>query len=217
MDLFRDNKRTSRIKKEKTKREDSVVLSSRFVSMLDAGVDLKSAVKAGSEDRNEWISMHTIEIFHTVRLVYDQFTTDNSCCTVTSCPTMCAYSPKGDTVYLWADERNKKPTELSAPEYISTLFDWVEVKLQDESIFPATSNFGKHFIPEVSNILKRLFRVYAHILYKHKNELKASNLEEQFILGFTYFYWFVLEFKLVSLVDMAPLETLIFEINNKTA
>ncbi len=39
--------------------------------------------------------------------------------------------------YLWKDgEKYKKPTQLSAPEYITLLIDWVECKINDEHCFP---------------------------------------------------------------------------------
>ena len=39
--------------------------------------------------------------------------------------------------YRWADGVNiKKPIEVSAPKYVEYLMDWIEVQLDQESIFP---------------------------------------------------------------------------------
>lgn len=39
--------------------------------------------------------------------------------------------------YRWADGvQIKKPIEVSAPKYVEYLMDWIEVQLDDESIFP---------------------------------------------------------------------------------
>jgi len=181
-------------------------------------VNMKDAVKLDpGSDKNEWIFMHTVEVFNSVRMVYNLFAEEASgCCTSTTCPKMNAAAPKGDTVYLWADDNARRPQDMSAPDYITKLFDWVTEKIKDESVFPANSNYGKDFLPTVCTILKRLFRVYAHIFFKHRDVLKQYELEGKFILGFSYWYWFVLEFSLVKAPEMAPLESIIVEIRKKS-
>jgi len=38
--------------------------------------------------------------------------------------------------YLWADTKKyKKPTALSAPQYMSTLMEWIESIINNEDIF----------------------------------------------------------------------------------
>jgi hypothetical protein len=72
--------------------------------------------------------------------------------------------------YHWADGQTvKKPIKCSAPKYIDYLMTWVQDQLDDESLFP--SKIGVKFPPNfqfiVKTILKRLFRVYAHIYHQH--------------------------------------------------
>ena len=39
--------------------------------------------------------------------------------------------------YRWADGVTiKKPIDVSTPKYVEYLMDWIEVQLDDESIFP---------------------------------------------------------------------------------
>eukprot|EP01126_Amoeba_proteus_P019476 TRINITY_DN2004_c0_g1_i9.p1 TRINITY_DN2004_c0_g1~~TRINITY_DN2004_c0_g1_i9.p1 ORF type:complete len:107 (-),score=18.16 TRINITY_DN2004_c0_g1_i9:310-630(-) len=76
--------------------------------------------------------------------------------------------------YLWMDgAKYKKPTDLSAPEYVDHLMDWIEQQLEDPSIFPPTTDqpFPRDFLKIISNIFKRMFRVYAHIYYSHFAEM----------------------------------------------
>lgn len=41
--------------------------------------------------------------------------------------------------YLWADGvKYKKPTKLSAPQYINLLMDWVEEQINNEELFPVS-------------------------------------------------------------------------------
>ena len=39
--------------------------------------------------------------------------------------------------YRWQDgNRYKKPTILSAPDYVNELMNWIELLINDEAIFP---------------------------------------------------------------------------------
>ena len=41
--------------------------------------------------------------------------------------------------YLWRDEnKDEKPQEVSAKEYISRSFDWIKHLLDDEKVFPSS-------------------------------------------------------------------------------
>lgn len=53
--------------------------------------------------------------------------------------------------YLWADEKQKKPLAVSAPEYVGLLMDWIQAKIDDEEIFPARVDvpFPRTFVNEV--------------------------------------------------------------------
>lgn len=71
----------------------------------------------------------------------------------------------------------KKPTKLSAPEYVDALMNWVQVRrprtialiaqgmLDDEAIFPSKvgAPFPRTFHATIRSIVRRLFRVYAHL------------------------------------------------------
>jgi len=57
---------------------------------------------------------------------------------------------------MWADEQNKKPVECTAREYCTRLFAWLEQKFEDNTLFPSTGDFPKHFAQEVQVMLKRM-------------------------------------------------------------
>lgn len=72
--------------------------------------------------------------------------------------------------YLWADgAKYKKPTQLPAPQYINLLMDWVETQINNETLFPVTTDipFPKSFQPLCRKILTRLFRVFVHVYIHH--------------------------------------------------
>ena len=74
------------------------------------------------------------------------------------------------TQYHWADGNQvKKPIKCSAPKYIDFLMTWVQDQLDDESLFPSKIGvpFPNNFLTNAKTILKRLFRVYAHVYHQH--------------------------------------------------
>ena len=74
-----------------------------------------------------------VDFFNRINLIYGTIC-DN--CTEESCPVMSG-GPKFE--YRWADgHKYKKPTALSAPQYITLLMEWVEAQINDETIFPVT-------------------------------------------------------------------------------
>ena len=116
------------------------------------------------EDVDEWIAVNTVDFFNQINMLYGTIT---EFCTEDGCPIMSA-GPKYE--YHWADGQTvKKPIKCSAPKYIDYLMTWVQDQLDDEALFP--SKIGVKFPPNFQNIvktiLKRLFRVYAHIYHQH--------------------------------------------------
>ena len=74
--------------------------------------------------------------------------------------------------YHWADGKEvRKPIKCSAPKYIDYLMTWVQDQLDDEAPFPSKIGvpFPRHFQNIAKTILKRLFRVYAHIYHQEWN------------------------------------------------
>nr|BAR87947.1 Mob as tumor suppressor [Dugesia japonica] len=130
-------------------------------------------------------------------------------CTEETCPVMCA-SPKYE--YHWADGQSiKKPIKCSAPRYIDYLMVWVQDQLDNESTFPSKIGvpFPKNFLSITKTILKRLFRVYAHIYHQHFSEVCKLQEEPHLNTSFKHFIFFVQEFELVDRKELAPLHELI--------
>ena len=128
---------------------------------LSAGLDLRETVKLpASEELNDWIAVHVVDFFNRINLLYGVV---SDYCTNETCPLMSG-GPKYE--YLWCDNQNyKKPTHLSAPQYISLLMEWIEKQINDENIFPVTVGvpFPKNFQTICKKLLNRLFRVFVHV------------------------------------------------------
>lgn len=104
---------------------------------LKSGLDLKTVVQLPpGESINDWIAVHVVDFFNRINLIYG---TISDYCTEQSCPVMSG-GPKYE--YRWQDEHKyRKPTALSAPQYMNLLMDWIEVQINNEDIFP--TNVGE--------------------------------------------------------------------------
>ena len=61
----------------------------------------------------------------------------------------------------------------------------------------------------VKNILKRLFRVYAHMYHSHFRSILALGMESHLNMSFRHMVLFIKEFDLVDDRDLAPMNELI--------
>ncbi|KAL6256404.1 hypothetical protein P5V15_012517 [Pogonomyrmex californicus] len=193
------------------------------------------------EDLNEWVAVNTVDFFNQINMLYGTIT---EFCTEESCPIMSA-GPKYE--YHWADGHTvKKPIKCSAPKYIDYLMTWVQDQLDDETLFPSkigdyiffmTSRchfvvilnrkiiptffagvpFPKNFLSIAKTILKRLFRVYAHIYHQHFSEVVQLGEEAHLNTSFKHFIFFVQEFNLIERRELAPLQELIEKLTAKEA
>lgn len=84
--------------------------------------------------------------------------------------------------YHWQDSSSqeyRRPTKMSAPDYIDCLMTWTQGMLDDEAVFPSKVGvpFPANFQQTVKSILRRLFRVYAHVYNHHFAQICALSLE----------------------------------------
>ncbi len=135
-------------------------------------MDLRETVKLpSSEELNDWIAVHVVDFFNRINLLYGVV---SDYCTNETCPVMSG-GPKYE--YLWCDNENyKKPTHLSAPQYISLLMEWIEKQINDENIFPVAVGvpFPKNFHSVCKKLLNRLFRVFVHVYIRKLDWLQLN-------------------------------------------
>ncbi|CAF1378726.1 unnamed protein product [Rotaria sordida] len=164
------------------------------------------------KDLNELIAVNIVDFFNQINMLYGTIT---EFCTETTCVLMTA-GPKYE--YHWADGQTiKKPIKCSAPRYIDYLMSWVQDQLDDELIFPSKIGvpFPKNFLLISKTILKRLFRVYAHIYHQHFKEVVMLKEEAHLNTSFKHFVYFIQEFSLVEKKELAPLQELIDRLTTK--
>ena len=75
--------------------------------------------------------------------------------------------------------------------------------------------FPRNFLSMAKTILKRLFRVYAHIYHQHFPQVIQLEEEAHLNTSFKHFIFFVQEFGLVDKRELAPLQELIDKLTSK--
>uniref|UniRef100_A0A8C5L3B1 MOB kinase activator 1A n=1 Tax=Jaculus jaculus TaxID=51337 RepID=A0A8C5L3B1_JACJA len=75
--------------------------------------------------------------------------------------------------------------------------------------------FPKNFMSVAKTILKRLFRVYAHIYHQHFDSVMQLQEEAHLNTSFKHFIFFVQEFNLIDRRELAPLQELIEKLGSK--
>lgn len=180
-------------------------LFKRATETLDSDVDLSTAVMLpAEEDKNEWLAVHVVDFFNRINLIYG---TVCDFCTAESCPKM---SGGNQYEYQWQDANNpdyKKPTGVPAPKYIDLLMDWTEQIINDDNMFPPSPDtpFPKNFATVVSQIFRRLFRVFVHVYYHHFKKIAEIGAEKHINTCYKHFYYYVREFNLISPKELEPL------------
>lgn len=135
---------------------------------------------------NSYINLAVVDFFNRINLIYGCI---SEYCTKTTCPTM---SGGSRYEYLWVDGKQyKKPTKLPAPKYIEMLMDWTEEQINNESVFPVSTDvaFPTTFEKQCRKILTRLFRVFVHVYIHHFDRIVSIGAVNLLIrLSHTYTY-----------------------------
>ncbi|GCC27093.1 MOB kinase activator 3B-like [Chiloscyllium punctatum] len=173
---------------------------------LKSGVDLKTVVQLpAGENLNDWIAVNTVDFFNRINLIYG---TICEYCTERSCPVM---SGGLKYEYRWQDEHKyKKPTKVTAPQYMNLLMDWIEALINNEENFPTRVGvpFPKNFMQLCKKILTRLFRVFVHVYIHHFDRITAMGAEAHVNTCYKHFYYFVTEFDLTDERELEPLKVM---------
>jgi len=172
---------------------------------LGSGNLRQAVVLPEGEDLNEWLAVHAVDFFNHLNMLYGTVT---EFCTPKECPVMSA-GPRYE--YLWEDGVTyKRPTKLSAPDYVDALMNWVQNLLDDENVFPHKIGvqFPKNFRDTVKTIVRRLFRVYAHLYSNHFEQICALGIEAHLNTSYRHFFLFINEFNLIDARELAPLDEL---------
>jgi len=139
------------------------------------------------EELDGWLAFNAKEIFDQCKSLFGFFS--DKC----TCPSMTA----GEQYeYLWKDDTMTDPVKLPAKQYVELLLKWADPKIHvpDEKI------------QGLDGIMRRLFRVYAHIYCHHKDTMLEHSIEPHFKKCLKHFVLLAKEFKLVNDDDFTPMK-----------
>mmetsp|Transcript_106325 Transcript_106325/g.300820 ORF Transcript_106325/g.300820 Transcript_106325/m.300820 type:complete len:225 (+) Transcript_106325:105-779(+) len=158
---------------------------------------------------DEWIAAQFLGLYTESALLLEVL--EDFC----TCDCMCAGK---DVQYTWMDEATGRSLSLTAVDYTRELTAAIRTLLSNRALVPQDGTpFPREFRPLATRLLKRLFRLYAHCYIHHFSEFRRFEAEAYLNLCFKHFLFFVLEFDLVSKMDMAPLSTLIKRFESSAA
>jgi MOB kinase activator 1 len=147
-----------------------------------------------------------IEFFQEISLLHALI---SESCTDQTCPIMSA----GEFYqYFWADDDAiKKQLKVSAPDWITLCFTWIESLINDESLFPVSPGtpFPKSFLDHVKSICTKIARIYAHFYLSHSQVFIDQEADAHLNTCFRYFVYFCYHFSLVSIKEFAPVAPIV--------
>ncbi|XP_029552421.1 MOB kinase activator 2 [Salmo trutta] len=155
-------------------------------------------------DQAEWLASNTVAFFKHINLFSSAL---SELCTPTTCPTACG---PDNTVYTWTDDQGKK-LRCSAPLYFDYTMSYIQDLLTDEDVFPtrAGSVFPAGFVFLVKKVFLLLFRVLAHIYWRHYREALVLGLHPHLNTLFIHLTHFSLQHDLLEAEHTQPLQDLI--------
>jgi MOB kinase activator 1 len=169
---------------------------------MSTGQDLIECVRLPEGfARDEWIAVHVVDFFNEINLLYG---TISEFCTAETCPRM---SAGPCYAYAWTDvtslaqpQASGSATHLPASQYVARLMDWIERQINDPRVFPSNAaHYQSGFEHETARvILKRLFRVYAHMYHSHLDHFVELSADVHLGFCFKRFVFFVKQFDLVD-------------------
>ncbi|CAB3409088.1 unnamed protein product [Caenorhabditis bovis] len=173
------------------------------VTTLGSG-NLRDALRLpAGEDKNEWLAVNIIDLINQVRMIFGVIC--ESECTDAKCPQM---NVKGK-VFNWSN--NGTILNVSAPQYIDLSLTWCQMQTDDETIFPAEigKNFPDNFEEICQKMMKRLFRVYAHVYHVHSSRFQEIKALPHLNTSFKQFILFANQFDLLNREEKEPLADVI--------
>jgi len=179
---------------------------------LGSGDLWKAVALPEGESLEEWISVHTVDFFNEVSLLYG--TVAEEAAAKFSLPGQ-GFPP--GFVYMWPGG-NEELMECSAPQYVDHVMSWVEDVLNDPNIFPTATDvkeYPSNFRDVCGSIFKRIFRVFAIMYCQHFEFIESLNLAPHLNTSFKHFIFFCLEFDLVEDKEFRPLEPLLLRLKQQ--
>ena len=195
--------------KSGSKQED---LHKYTMKTLGSGNLVSAVALPPGEDTNEWIASNTVDFFNEVSLIWG-IVGENG---------LPQYAPgegfPAGFEYLWADGVTiRTPIKCSSTEYVEYVMTWVEDQINNESLFPSSSDtpFPRNYMAVVKQIFTRMFRIFAIIYTNHFTKLEQMGAAAHLNTSFKHFMFFIWQFDLVDARELVALQQIVGELRTK--
>jgi MOB kinase activator 1 len=168
--------------------------------------ELEAAVEPlPGTDVNDWLALNVVNFYSQISVLFEAFA---AVCNAAQRPRVQAGAR---ATYLWRDGRKyKAPTQLSAPEYVRVLFDWVDAELANTAHFPSGGGkYPKDFKAIVAKIMSRLFRVDAHLYAGHMDRMNGTETIRHMNSSLKHFLLFSKKYNLVPREQFEPIKQIV--------
>jgi len=113
-------------------------------------------------------------------------------------------------------QRTYRPCRLAAAAAVQPLATTLTPQAIYEKFLSCLGvPFPRNFLSVAKTILKRLFRVYAHVYHQHRDDVRRLDEEAHLNTSFKHFIFFIEEFSLIDKKELTPLQDLIDVLNAK--
>ncbi|XP_073512504.1 MOB kinase activator 2-like isoform X1 [Phyllobates terribilis] len=196
-------KHSNKIKKKAAAESEKLYLEPRYTGarILDADILMLVALPKGL-NVDEWLASNASAFYNHVSLMYGSI---SEFCTVSSCPTMKAWS----TQIQWTDEKGRK-RKCSGPQYADYAASIIQKILTDEDLVPTkhSKDFPKTFRPAIQKTFRLLFHLLGHIYTCHFRTVVNLELHPHLNTLYLHLLLFCAEFHLLDSKEMALSEDL---------
>jgi len=182
---------------------------SRFEQATLHNVDLKSVVKAANGvPHDAWVAMKFRDVLDDLHAVVSMMQQQNDVevpplCTKKTCCEAKVFR------HIWAVGPNREKQQVSPPEYISLLMDWVRNVTSRKDV--------KLSMSDTKRITNRLVRIYVHYYQCHGKQFDQSDYEIAAHMNycFKHFLYFAEEYDFLKEEELEPIRPIVDELMRK--
>jgi MOB kinase activator 1 len=183
---------------------------SRFEQATLHNVELKSVIRAANGVPHEaWIAMKFRDVFDDLHAVVSMMQQPEKgrtpLCTTKTCCEAKVFR------HIWAMGPKRERQQVSPPEYITLLMDWVRTSVLRDDVKPSLS--------DTKRIMNRLLRVYVHYYSCHGSKFAEYGIEAHMNYSFKHFLYFAAEYDFCKEEEFEPIRPIVDQLmrNARTA
>jgi MOB kinase activator 1 len=155
--------------------------------------DITSKIPMEEKEKKLWYLFQAVCFVKSLQIFHNYATV--KFCSSDSCPILSAGSL---FEYRWRDPDTGDILSTCAPSYMHLLFDSVDALLKKP-------DFSSLDLDSSADILRRTFRVYAHLYHEHYSEISLLGLSAEFDARLNHLSQFLMKTRLMTVKELLPM------------